>query len=202
MKRSGTADLPLDGGRVPAWLATRMTALGAAISESIIHHHGRSALLPLAVDDHSWIAYIEVLGDQLGPTCAALVTRAVAWFRARGMVVRRVLSDNGSGYVSGAFPTACTALAVRHRRARLYAADQGQGRALHSNASPRMGVCGPVRHVARPAPSVAPFPVESPQTRSSSRIDPCGPTFRPRPAVGVSARAERHRNAPMPWEKW
>jgi len=35
MKRSGIADLPLHGGRVPAWLATRMTTLGTAIAESV-----------------------------------------------------------------------------------------------------------------------------------------------------------------------
>lgn len=42
MKRSGVADLPLHGGRVPQWLATRMTTLGTAISESVIHHYGHS----------------------------------------------------------------------------------------------------------------------------------------------------------------
>jgi len=36
MKRSGFADLPLHGGHVPSWLATRMTTLGTAISESIL----------------------------------------------------------------------------------------------------------------------------------------------------------------------
>ena len=45
MKRSGVADLPLHGGRVPAWLAARMTNLGTAISESVVSHYGRSALL-------------------------------------------------------------------------------------------------------------------------------------------------------------
>ncbi|MDP9053700.1 MAG: DUF763 domain-containing protein, partial [Acidobacteriota bacterium] len=38
MKRSGSADLPLHGGHVPAWLATRMTLLGTAIVESILLH--------------------------------------------------------------------------------------------------------------------------------------------------------------------
>lgn len=37
MKRSGTADLPLHGGRVPQWLAERMTKLGTAIAETIIY---------------------------------------------------------------------------------------------------------------------------------------------------------------------
>ena len=40
MKRSGVADLPLHGGRVPDWLAQRMTRLGAAITEAIIHDYG------------------------------------------------------------------------------------------------------------------------------------------------------------------
>ena len=47
MPRSGTADLPLHGGRVPAWLAERMTLLGSAIVESVIYHYGRSSLLSL-----------------------------------------------------------------------------------------------------------------------------------------------------------
>src|SRR5947208_3709532 len=44
-RRTGTADLPLHGGRVPKWLADRMTRLGAVISEAIVHHYGRDELL-------------------------------------------------------------------------------------------------------------------------------------------------------------
>ncbi len=43
--RAGSADLPLHGGRVPPWLAERMTRLGAVICEAIIHHYGRDELL-------------------------------------------------------------------------------------------------------------------------------------------------------------
>jgi hypothetical protein len=43
--RSGSADLPLHGGRVPPWLAQRMTSLGVVISEAIVHHYGRDELL-------------------------------------------------------------------------------------------------------------------------------------------------------------
>ena len=45
MKRSGIADLPLHGGRVPSWLATRMATLGTAITESVLHHYGRAEFL-------------------------------------------------------------------------------------------------------------------------------------------------------------
>src|ERR1700760_531350 len=43
--RTGSASLPLHGGRVPAWLATRMAALGRVIVEAIVHHYGRDELL-------------------------------------------------------------------------------------------------------------------------------------------------------------
>jgi hypothetical protein len=44
-RRSGSADLPLHGGRVPRWLADRMTRLGAVMCEAIIHTYGREELL-------------------------------------------------------------------------------------------------------------------------------------------------------------
>jgi uncharacterized protein len=44
-RRAGSADLPLHGGRVPLWLAGRMTRLGAVIAEAIVHHYGRDELL-------------------------------------------------------------------------------------------------------------------------------------------------------------
>jgi len=62
VKRSGVADLPLHGGRVPEWLATRMTTLGTAISESVIHHYGQSALLS-RLSDPFWF---QALGSVMG----------------------------------------------------------------------------------------------------------------------------------------
>jgi hypothetical protein len=62
MKRSGYADLPLHGGRVPAWLAERMTKLGTAISEHIVHHYGVSALLS-RLSDPFWF---QALGSVMG----------------------------------------------------------------------------------------------------------------------------------------
>jgi hypothetical protein len=44
-QRSGSADLPLHGGRVPHWLGQRMSRLGAVICEAVIHHYGRDELL-------------------------------------------------------------------------------------------------------------------------------------------------------------
>jgi hypothetical protein len=44
-RRTGSADLPLHGGRVPAWLAGRMASLGAIITQAIVHHYGRDEFL-------------------------------------------------------------------------------------------------------------------------------------------------------------
>jgi len=43
--RTGSADLPLHGGQVPAWLSSRMARLGALIAEAIVHHYGSDELL-------------------------------------------------------------------------------------------------------------------------------------------------------------
>lgn len=62
MKRSGFADLPLHGGRVPSWLATRMVLLGTAIVESVVHDYGRPALLS-RLSDPFWF---QALGSVMG----------------------------------------------------------------------------------------------------------------------------------------
>jgi transposase len=62
----------------------------------------------VAIDDASRLAYAEVLPNEHGDTSAAFLARAVAWFKRAGTRVRRVLTDNGSGYVSACFGLACS----------------------------------------------------------------------------------------------
>jgi hypothetical protein len=62
MKRSGVADLPLHGGRVPDWLAQRMTRLGTAITEAIIYDYGASAFLSRLSDPFWFQAFGAVMG--------------------------------------------------------------------------------------------------------------------------------------------
>jgi transposase InsO family protein len=56
------------------------------------------AYLHTALDDYTRLAYTEVLTDEKGATAAGFWRRAEAWFRARGIVIERVLSDNGFCY--------------------------------------------------------------------------------------------------------
>jgi uncharacterized protein len=82
MKRSGVADLPLHGGRVPQWLATRMTLLGSAICESVLHHYGHAALLS-RLSDPFWF---QALGSVLGMDWhSSGITTAVVGALKRGL---------------------------------------------------------------------------------------------------------------------
>ena len=74
----------------------------------------------VCVDDATRLAYVEVLPDERGASAAAFLERAVAWFADRGVQVERVMSDNGSCYVSREHARACAALGLRHLRTRPY----------------------------------------------------------------------------------
>jgi len=70
----------------------------------------------VAVDDHSRVAYDEVLPDERGLTCAQFLHRAVAWFRDHGVVVRRVLTDNAKAYrIDRHWTAVCAALQIKRR---------------------------------------------------------------------------------------
>src|SRR5436190_4039549 len=62
VRRSGTADLPLHGGRLPQWLSDRMTELGTAITEAIVRDYGASAFLT-RLSDPFWF---QALGCVMG----------------------------------------------------------------------------------------------------------------------------------------
>jgi transposase InsO family protein len=74
----------------------------------------------VCVDDYSRLAYAEVLADERGETAAGFLRRAVAWFSEQGVLVERVMTDNGSPYISNVHAAACTELGLRHLRTRPY----------------------------------------------------------------------------------
>lgn len=61
-QRSGSADLPLHGGRVPAWLAERMARLGAVICQAIVLEYGRDELLRRLAHPFWFQAFGAVMG--------------------------------------------------------------------------------------------------------------------------------------------
>lgn len=74
----------------------------------------------VAIDDASRLAYVEVLGDETGATASGFLERAIAWYRSQKITVERVMSDNGSPYVSKAFAALMQQHGMRHLRTRPY----------------------------------------------------------------------------------
>jgi transposase InsO family protein len=74
----------------------------------------------VCVDDATCLAYVEVLGDQKAVTAIGFLKRAIRHFAGFGIRVERVMTDNGSAYVSFAHAAACRALGIKHIRTRPY----------------------------------------------------------------------------------
>ena len=74
----------------------------------------------IAIDDYSRLAYAEVLGNEKATTAVAFLRRAIAYFARHGITVERVITDNGSPYVSTVHSIACRTLGIRHSRTRPY----------------------------------------------------------------------------------
>ena len=91
--------------------AARSATRGPLVGRGFVH---------TVIDDYSRVAYAEIHADEKAATAIDVLRRAVAWFADRGVVVERVLSDNGSCYRSHAWREACTGLSIKHQRIRPY----------------------------------------------------------------------------------
>ena len=74
----------------------------------------------VAIDDASRLAVAHVAEDEKGDTATVLLKRTVEHYRQRGIRVQRVMTDNGSPYLSTAFREACAQLGIRHLRTKPY----------------------------------------------------------------------------------
>ena len=74
----------------------------------------------VAIDDHSRLAYAEVLGDERASTAIGFLRRALAFFARHGVTVERVMTDNGAPYRSHLHALACRELGLRHLRTQPY----------------------------------------------------------------------------------
>jgi transposase InsO family protein len=76
--------------------------------------------LHVAVDDHSRMAFTQMLPDQKAQTTIGFLHSAVDFFARHGIGVRALLTDNGSSYCSQQFRQACQQLDIKHRRTKPY----------------------------------------------------------------------------------
>ena len=76
--------------------------------------------LHVAIDDATRLTYAEVLPADEAPVAAAFLQRTLAWFRRRGIRIRRLLTDNAMVYRAGVFSAVCRRWTVRQRFTRPY----------------------------------------------------------------------------------
>ncbi len=77
-------------------------------------------MLFVAVDDHARIGFTQMQPDERGPSAVAFLRAAAAYYASLGITVRRVLTDNGSPFVSRAWRHTCAELGIVHKRTRAY----------------------------------------------------------------------------------
>jgi transposase InsO family protein len=74
----------------------------------------------VCVDDATRLAFAQVLENERAPTVVAFLRRCLAFYRAHGVRIERVMTDNGSAYISAVFAIACRGLGIKHSRTRPY----------------------------------------------------------------------------------
>jgi transposase InsO family protein len=111
-------------GRIVGGAGKRITGGSSHYSGSFTDREGRRRnkvgweFVHIAIDDATRLAYAEVLGDERAVTAVGFLRRALAFFRRHGVRVERVMTDNGSAYVSAVHGLACRTLGIGHLRTR------------------------------------------------------------------------------------
>jgi transposase InsO family protein len=88
---------------------------------AVNRHHGIGwEALHVCIDDATRLAYSEILADERKANAVGFLERALDWFAGQGVTVERVMTDNGSAYLSTAFRAAVVAAGLKHKRTRPY----------------------------------------------------------------------------------
>jgi transposase InsO family protein len=114
-------NIPDGGGwRTTGWVQGRKNARASTRLRKSNHPVIGYSCLHTALDDHSRLAYTEILPDERKETAAAFLARAHAWYTAAGITIERVISDNGSCYRSRDWAATCASLGIIPKRTRPY----------------------------------------------------------------------------------
>jgi transposase InsO family protein len=105
----------------------------------------------VAVEDASRLAYVEVLPDEKRQSVTGFLVRALRYFKGLGIRLERVMTDNGSGYVSRLFRKACRMLRLRHIRTRPYTPKtNGKAERFIQTPAPPVGLRAAVPQLRHP----------------------------------------------------
>ena len=100
----------------------RFWEIGKRIRRDGINRSRRAGwqYLHVCIDDHTRLAYCEVLPSERKGDCAAFLGRAVAWYSEQGIAIERVLTDNAKAYHSHLWRDTCAELEIGRRYTRPY----------------------------------------------------------------------------------
>ncbi|WP_035856099.1 IS481 family transposase [Cryptosporangium arvum] len=116
------------------------------------------AYLHTAIDDHSRLAYTEILTDERKETATGFWTRALAYFTSCGITVARVLTDNGSCYKSRLWADTLTHAGIAHKRTRPYRPQtNGKVERFHRTLAEEWAYARPYRSEAERQGAFAPW---------------------------------------------
>ena len=100
-----------------------------------------------AIDDHSRLAYSEILPDEKRASCLHFLFNTLRFFRRLGVGVESVMTDNSSSFRSFRYAKALRRLRIKHLRTKPYALKTDW--ALRPNKLARMGLCPRLQHLRR-----------------------------------------------------
>jgi transposase InsO family protein len=144
-------------GRIPAGGGHRVSGRSAA------KRHSRQGweFVHVAIDDHSRLAYAEVLGDERAETTVGFAERALGFFEAAGIVTHRILTDNGNNYRSHQFLDALASRGIRAIKTRPYRPQtNGKAEAFVKIVTNEWAYGQPYRDNEERAEMLGPFQVE------------------------------------------
>jgi transposase InsO family protein len=100
----------------------RFWTVGKRIRQDGVNRSRRAGWqhLHVAIDDHTRLAYAEILPSERKHDCVAFLRRAVDWYARQGIRVERVLSDNAKAYHSHSWRDTCSELEIERRYTRPY----------------------------------------------------------------------------------
>lgn len=74
----------------------------------------------VAIDDHSRLGFVQMYPNEQRPSAVAFLEAAVAHYKALGVTIKRLITDNGAAYRSKLFAHACQSLGIKHTFTRPY----------------------------------------------------------------------------------
>jgi transposase InsO family protein len=74
----------------------------------------------VCIDDNSRVAFAQIMPTERKESAIAFLKAAIAYYQRLGVTVQRVMTDNGSCYISKAFRKTCKRLGLKHIRTRAY----------------------------------------------------------------------------------